>query len=130
MNESALYDVIISIASNNQQEQHLREAQQRLAQVLTDLNYTDAIWTEPIGTTEGNAAASPLYLNQLLYAKSSQSAEQLNSQLKEIETKMGRTAEQRSKGIVSIDLDLMKHNGTRYHLKDWERDYVKRLLKK
>jgi 2-amino-4-hydroxy-6-hydroxymethyldihydropteridine diphosphokinase len=41
---------------------------------------------------------------------------------------MGRTAQQREKGIVTIDLDLMEHDGVRYHLEDWQRPYIKMLL--
>ena len=141
MNEPAVYNVIVSLASNQEQEKHLREARQRLAQVLTDLIFTEAIWTEPIGASQrtepretsrqtGTAGDfPPLYLNQLVYAKTSLEAEQLNSRLKEIEISMGRTEELRNKGIVNIDLDLMEHNGTRYHVKDWEREYVTKLLR-
>ena len=40
---------------------------------------------------------------------------------------MGRTAEDRRLGIVRIDLDLLQYDDTRFHLRDWERPYVKLL---
>lgn len=41
---------------------------------------------------------------------------------------MGRTQEDRTAGIVRIDLDLLQYDNDRYHLRDWERDYIKKLL--
>ena len=34
----------------------------------------------------------------------------------------------RTKQHVTIDLDLMQYDGERYHLADWERPYIQRLL--
>ena len=56
------------------------------------------------------------------------SVEHLNEQLKAIEQQMGRTIEDRQQGIVRIDLDILEYDGTRHHLADWERHYVKLLL--
>ena len=46
--------------------------------------------------------------------------------LKETEKRLGRTHNE--DGIVAIDLDLLQYDGQQYHLRDWERDYVKNLL--
>jgi len=121
-----VYDVIISLASNNQQEQNLHKAQAILAQILSEPYFSDAIWTKPFGIDD---ASVPLYLNQLVFAKTQLTAEQINVRLKEIESQLGRTQEQKKKGIVSIDLDLLQHNNTKFHLSDWERPYIKQLIK-
>lgn len=118
------YEVIISLASNCQQEENLSEARKHLGQILFDTRYTKALWTKPITSNK----QSPLYLNQLVYARTGLSADLLINGLKDIEEQMGRTAELRSKGIVPIDLDLMKHGDTLHHLNDWERPYIKALL--
>lgn len=118
------YDIIISIASNDQQEQNLSEARRCLGQILSDLHFTEELWTEPF--SEKNT--SRLYLNQLVYAHTTLNAQELNAALKTIEKQMGRTPKQKLRGIVSIDLDLMQHNGLRFHLTDWERPYIKQLL--
>lgn len=118
------YDIIISIASNDQQEQNLSEARRCLGQILSDLHYTDELWTEPYHAKN----SSRLYLNQLAYATTTFNAQELNAELKKIEKQMGRTPEQKQQGIVTIDLDLMQHNGQRYHLTDWERPYIQQLL--
>ena len=35
----------------------------------------------------------------------------------------------RRHGIVPIDLDLLLYDDERFHLQDWERSYIKDLLK-
>ena len=50
------------------------------------------------------------------------------TRLKEMEKEMGRTPEEREQGIVRIDLDLLLFDQQRYHERDWERDYIRRLL--
>jgi len=133
-----MHNCIISLAANCQQEENLTEARQRLCQILFSPSYTEAIWTEPFGSGRGNhiSPLSPLdfqrdglYLNQLVYAQTSFSAEQLIATLKEIECAMGRTQEDRQKGIVRIDLDLMQYDLDRYHLRDWDRPYIQALLR-
>ena len=116
------HKVIISLASNFGQEENLSEARRRLAQVLSALNFTAAIWTAPI-----NSPRPDKYLNQLLHAQTTLSSAQTVEALKAIETTMGRTAEDRRQGIVRIDLDLLQYDDTRFHLRDWERPYVKLL---
>ena len=118
-----MHSVVIALASNQNQEQHLQEAQQRLDRLLRVNRFTEAIWTNPV-----RASRPCRYLNQLLYAETELSCEQLQQTLKSIEVEMGRTQEDRNQGIVRIDLDLMRYDDQRYHLPDWERDYIKQLL--
>lgn len=118
------YDVIVSLASNDQQDKNLPEARERLGQILSDIHYTKELQTKPFSDSH----STKLYVNQLAYAKTTLSAGQLNEVLKDIEKQLGRTPEQKRLGIVCIDLDLMEHDGTRYHLTDWERPYIKQLI--
>ena len=117
------HSVVIALASNQDQEDHLHEAQQRLGHLLTVHRFTEAIWTDPIRATRPCR-----YLNQLLYAETEMTCDELEQALKQMEREMGRTPEDREKGIVPIDLDLMRYDDQRYHLPDWERDYIKKLL--
>ena len=157
--------VIISLASNCDQEQNMQEARLRIAALdkLNSLQYTEAIWTKPYGSVVGEASklcsnlslqsseaspttlqsseaspttlqsseASPtMYLNQLVCAETTLEVEELIQTLKDIEQQMGRTQEDRRQGIVRIDLDLLLYGEQRYHLKDWDRPYIKALLPK
>ena len=126
--------VIISLASNCDQEQNLHQARLRLAESgkLDSLQFTEAIWTEPYSpagsSCRGSTNRGSMYLNQLLFAKTTLTVEELIQSLKEMEISLGRNADDRSKGIVRIDLDLMKYGRTRHHLKDWDRPYIKALM--
>jgi len=119
-----LHHVILSLASNYEQERHLMEARRLLACILQPTRYTEELWTEPFGKPH----RPDMYINQLLYATTSLSVEDLLKRLKSIELQMGRTAEERGEGIVRIDLDLMKYDDDIYHPRDWERPYIQRLL--
>ncbi len=117
------HKVLISLASNFEHEANLSEARRRLSALFLTREYSDAIWTEPV-----NAKRDGLYLNQLLLASTRLSVKRLSELLKQMEHKMGRTADDRRQGIVRIDLDLLLYDDHRYHEPDWERPYVKKLL--
>ena len=99
-----LHKVIISLASNDHQEQHLEAARQQLTLLLSDLHFTTEHWTDPV-----HNLYPAQYLNQLCEGTTTFSANLLEEVLKEIEKRLGRTKE-------------------RHHLRDWERHYIKDLL--
>ena len=115
------HQIIISLASNKDQESHITAAREQLVQLLTEANFTSAIWTEPI-----NSIRKEPYLNQLCQGTTALGEGLLCEVLKETEKRLGRTKNE--DGIVAIDLDLLQYDGQRYHLRDWERNYVKDLL--
>ena len=115
------HDVILCLASNCQQKQYLEAARKLLSGVLEDLRYTSEHWTDPV-----NAKTPEKYLNQLATGLTTLEADELNRQLKDIEQQLGRKHDK--SGIVTIDIDLLEYDIERYHLRDWERDYVKNLL--
>ena len=121
-----MHQVLISLAANCDQEKNLGEARKRLAQVLSDVSFTRKLWTDPVGVC--HHARSIRYLNQLASGHTMMTPDELCQWLKQTETSMGRTADDRREGIVRIDLDLLRYDDDRYHLKDWERSYVKLLL--
>ena len=131
-----MHKVLLCLASNCQQVQNMEAARSLLPELLTDLHYTTEHWTEPVAThgdrhpvqTDSAQGASPRvrYLNQLATGTTDLEAEDLNLRLKEIEQQLGRKHDK--SGVVTIDIDLLQYDDTRYHLRDWERDYVKDLL--
>ena len=42
-----LHEVIISLASNENQEANLAKAREQLTQLMADVHFTSAIWTKP-----------------------------------------------------------------------------------
>jgi len=117
------HTIIVSMASNCDQEKNLSEARKRLAEVLLHIDYTDSLWTEPISSKRKD-----LYLNQLAKGESPFDYPTLSRLLKNIEHTMGRTQEDRRQGIVRIDLDILQYDGERYHDRDWDRPYVTLLI--
>ena len=115
------HQIIISLASNEDQETRMAAAREQLTQLLTECHFTSAIWTEPI-----NSIRKEPYLNQLCQGTTALGEGLLCEVLKETEKRLGRTHNE--DGIVTIDLDLLQYDGQRYHLRDWERNYVKDLL--
>lgn len=115
------HEVTISLGSNKNQEENLMKAREQLTQLMTEVHFTSAIWTEPI-----NSSRKEPYLNQLCKGTTAFSEGLLCEVLKETEKRIGRIKNE--DGIVVIDLDLLEYDGQRHHLRDWSRDYVKRLI--
>ena len=115
------HQIIISLASNENQEANLQAAREQLTQLLSEAHFTSAIWTDPI-----NSIRQEPYLNQLCKATTAFSMNLLNEVLKETEKRLGRTHNE--DGIVKIDLDLLQYDETQYPLRDWSRSYVKNLI--
>lgn len=115
------HQVIICLASNIDQQQHLEKAREQLSLLLSEAHYTTEHWTEPVNTLRKEP-----YLNQLCRGTTTFGANLLGELLKEIEKRLGRKHEE--DGIVTIDIDLLQYDEQRYHLRDWGRDYVKDLL--
>lgn len=118
------HKVILCLASNSNQQQNMEAARKLLSEVLADLHYTTEHWTEPV--TSQSACPHVRYLNQLATGWTTLEADELNRQLKDIELQLDRKHDK--SGVVTIDIDLLEYDSVRYHLRDWERDYVKDLL--
>ena len=113
--------IIISLASNENQEANMAAARTQLEQLLTEVKFTSAIWTEPINTLRKEP-----YLNQLCKGTTALGEGLLCEVLKELEKRLGRRRNE--DGIVAIDLDLLQYDDQRHHLRDWNRVYVKDLI--
>ena len=116
------HHIIISLASNINHEANLEAARTQLTQLLSEVHFTSAIYTEPVGTV----LRKEPYLNQLCKGTTALGMNLLNEVLKEIEKRLGRTHNE--DGIVTVDLDLLEYDGERFHHRDWKRNYVKDLI--
>jgi 2-amino-4-hydroxy-6-hydroxymethyldihydropteridine diphosphokinase len=119
-----VHQVIISLASNRFQKTNLSKARSCLEEILSDLKYTDELWTQPVG----NAKRKDAYLNQLVSGTTEMEEEALCQWMKQTEFSFGRTQAKRLLGIVPIDIDLMEFDGEKRHQLDWQRPYVKELI--
>ena len=62
-------------------------------------------------------------MNRLAVGSTPLTVSELEQQLKETESRLGRTKQQ-----VTIDLDLMLYDDRQFHLTDWPRPYIQQLL--
>ena len=116
--------VILSLASNRFQKTNLSKARCCLEEILSDVHYSDELWTKPVG----NAKRRDDYLNQLVTGTTELDETMLNQRLKQMERDFGRTDAKRLLGIVPIDLDILEFDGEKRHLLDWQRPYVTELV--
>ena len=109
--------VIIALGSNTNPEQNIAVASDELTNLLDACQFSHTIWTDDIHHT------GVKYLNRLIAGYTDITVDELNERLKTIEH-----THHRSWHEVTIDLDLMKYDDVRYHLKDWPRPYIQRLI--
>lgn len=119
------HQVILSLASNQHQQQNLSKARRRLEEILSNVRFTTECWTAPLG----HHPSPDDYLNQLAAAQTELDESTLTQRLKQTEQALGRTPEARNQGIVPIDLDILSFDGQRRHPADWQRPYVKQLVR-
>lgn len=100
----------------------MKKARKCLSCIYADIQFTRCL-TSP--ACPGNG----VYSNMLAKINTNQTEQELVSQLKQLEQEMGDTTEQRKNGIVMMDLDILRYNKVIRHEDDWQRDYIKRLLR-
>ena len=115
--------IIVSIGSNTEQCKNINYAKKKLNDYFHDMKYSSAIWTNPIDIT------SEQFLNCLGIAETNLKIDEIIDILKQIEISCGSSHEEHNQGIVKIDLDLLLYGNTKFHILDWERLYIRELLK-
>lgn len=98
----------------------MASARAALSQSFPDIRFGPELETEAIGSL----FLSP-FSNQLARFHTPLSAEEVRLLLKEIEKGHGRTPEDKSQGIVRLDLDLLMYDDTVLKPDDLERPFVK-----
>lgn len=104
----AIMKVIISIGSNTNQEDNIRHARDILSRLISDAEFTEPIWTEPVAEP-GRPVGCNKYLNCLVEGHVNLTEQSLTARLKQIEISLGDNHENHAKGLVGIDLDLIQY---------------------
>ncbi len=116
--------IIISLGSNAGQEQHMRQARGLLTKTFPDMVFTPVLWTSPVGMPCGAA----MFQNGLAVADTDMVVDEVQRVFKEVERLCGRRPEDKAKGIVAMDIDLLLYGEKRLHERDWQRPYMARLM--
>ncbi len=121
MNQQTHY-ILLALGSNVAAELHIEQAKARLLAVFPQLQFSRSLITPAIGIV------SPPFINCLAEGYCSVPLEEVIVALKDIEAQMGSVSEERKKGIVKIDIDLLQFDNTKRKADDWSRDYIQLLL--
>ncbi len=122
MNQQTHY-ILLALGSNIAAEQNIDHAKARLLAVFPLLQFSRSLITPAIGIV------SPPFTNCLAEGYCSVQLEEVLVALKNIEGEMGSVSEERKKGIVKIDIDLLQFDETKRKADDWGRDYIQLLIK-
>jgi len=95
---------------------------------ITLAQSTQRVWTEPLAS-KGVSLGTSKFLNGLIAVDVACDLATLTLILKEVEQKLGASKTDKQRGIVAIDLDILSYDGERYHQDDWQRNYIKTLIK-
>ena len=117
--------ILISIGANSQRATQMRRARKRIREVFPDADFTKSIVT----TAYEMPAGAPPYSNMLATFHTEIEEVTLTNMLKDLERELGDTAGLRKSGTVLMDIDLLQYGEEKRKLGDWQRQYVKRLLR-
>ena len=116
--------IIVSLGSNTNQMENLDFAKKKLCVILgKDARFTECLWTEPVGIE------SDRFLNCLCVAMTRHSQQQLLKAFKHLERQCSRTRKNDKNNRITLDIDLMLYGEEKFHHADWDREYIKKLMR-
>lgn len=118
------HSCLLCLGSNFERHAHIAQARQSLVHHFPGIRFGEEMETEAIGS----GFLSP-FTNQLARFSTLLSAEEVRTILKSIEKENGRLPEDKTQGIVKLDIDLLMYDGQILKPKDMEKDFVRKGLK-
>lgn len=115
--------IILSIGSNTCQEENMNKAYVKLRALFPTISFSTILWTDPIGIV------SDRFMNRLAFFTNNHGLPQIERALKQMERSIGNSKTERKQGIIKIDIDILLFNDQKLHENDWDRYYIKELLK-
>ena len=114
----------LCLGSNFYRIAHMAYAQRELKKHFPAIRFSEEMETEAIGSR----FLSP-FSNQVASFETTLSSEEVRTILKQIERDLGRLPEEKSQGVIRIDIDLLMYDDCVLKPADLERDFVKEGLK-
>lgn len=118
-----VHKTILAIGSNHEPDANISRALSLLEEVVTDIRQSQTLRTEALDGAKGT------FSNLMLSGYTTLSLEELTKKTKDIEHQCGRKRGGNCDGTVSMDIDIMDYDGQKLHTDDWQRDYIKTLIK-
>lgn len=116
---------LISIGSNIDRDNNIDACHQLLSDTYPDIFFSETIDTMPFGLNN-----VPNFLNQLVVVYTDDSVDDILMALKDIEKQLGRLPNDKLRGHIKIDADLLAVNNRIVKEEDFTRPYLKILLDK
>ncbi|MDR1516768.1 MAG: 2-amino-4-hydroxy-6-hydroxymethyldihydropteridine diphosphokinase [Dysgonamonadaceae bacterium] len=120
-----MHDILLSIGSNSYAKRNTEKAKRQIKAVFPNVRFSDSCTSKPYGKKYKGE-----FLNLLAVFSSDETAQEIGKRAKQIEADMGRKPEDKEKGRVVIDIDLIRYDDKMLKPNDFERNYVQDLLKK
>ncbi|MDH6359071.1 2-amino-4-hydroxy-6-hydroxymethyldihydropteridine diphosphokinase [Parabacteroides sp. PF5-9] len=117
---SSYHKIVLSLGSNEHAVENIEKARQLLSDRFEKIRFSQAIYTDPIDMPEN----SPQFINQVAIAYTMKNPESIKPIIKQIEQHIGRNANDKEKGVIPIDIDLLQWNDLILKPEDMQRDYV------
>lgn len=115
--------IIIGLGSNQNPEKHFAMAKRYLESAFKDIDFSYPMWTDPIDMPN-----SAKFLNMVGVGYCHVGEEGVLHALKDIERRCGRIRLSGRLGVIPLDADLLFYEDHFCHEKDWERDYIQKLV--
>jgi 2-amino-4-hydroxy-6-hydroxymethyldihydropteridine diphosphokinase len=112
------------MGSNIHGTARLEAARRALSAMFPDIRYGRLLLTEAVGT----GYLSP-FSNQMAAFSTSLSADEVHACFKQLEHEAGRRPEDKARGIVPLDVDLLVYDGTVLKPEDLQRNYIRQEMK-
>lgn len=114
----------IGMGSNSLTPEKIFNAQKELMSLFPDIRFSELRHTLPVNFTSPNK-----FFNQVAVFTTSLSLDLLSTLLKDIERQNGRAFEDKARGIVKLDLDVLIYAGRILKADDMTREYIVQGLK-
>lgn len=118
--------VVLCLGSNLNRESKIEEASVLLRSYFDSICFSEAVYTESVGE---ESLSSP-FLNQVAIAYTRYTPIEIHAALKQMEYVLGRRPEDKLKGLIPIDIDLLQWNEQILKEEDLKRSYIKESLDK
>ena len=112
------------LGSNFEEGKNMTKAIAKITHLFPDIQ-----WGETIRTQAEDQKSKREYCNKAASFRTALPCEEITRLFKDIEKECGRTMEQKRKGIISIDIDLLTYGDTPIKPDDLRKQYVKQALK-
>lgn len=116
-----LHSCLLCMGSNKDRHAHMAYTRKALDRIFPDIRYGEEMETEAIG----ELFLSP-FSNQVAIFHTPLNIDETKAILKGIEKENGRMPEDKAKGVVKMDIDLLAYDDLILKPDDMEKNYVQK----